>query len=138
MKIFVTILLVLGVLSFLLGCGENKKENAVRKNTDHSIKSSKNKETNNKVNFSIDSYNDVLKNFGQPISTEEFENAGKGEVFPGIRAGIGKYYPPGKKIKIKEAIWSKNDSTEIAVWYTKKQGNWIPFDHFEYDKNTDF
>jgi hypothetical protein len=84
------------------------------------------------------SYGESVKIYGEPVSTEEFENAKEGEVFPGIRAGIGKHYPSGTKIVIKEAIWRKNDSIEIAVWYTQKQNHWLPFSHFEYDKNTDF
>ena len=84
------------------------------------------------------SYEETVRFLGKPLYTEEFENAKKGEVFPGIRAAIGKYYPSGEKIIIKEAIWKKNDSTEIAIWYTRKQDKWMPFGHFEYDKNTDF
>jgi hypothetical protein len=76
--------------------------------------------------------------YGNPQTVEIFDNADKGVVFPGIRAGIGEYYQSGVKIKIKEAIWLKDDSIYTAIWYTKKQNNWVPFDSFEYSKGVDF
>ncbi|MFD2040134.1 hypothetical protein ACFSJW_12245 [Flavobacterium artemisiae] len=84
------------------------------------------------------SFEKALSHYGNPYKTEVFNNAKKGEVFPGIRAEIGKYYKSGIKIQIREAIWNKNDSIQIAVWYTKKQNLWMPFDSFEYNKFTDF
>lgn len=136
------ILLAFGVFSCSLGCG--KKEVTIKKEQHkHSIDSQKQDpdtivENNKDQNLTNLLYEKSLKIYGNPISTEEFENAKEGEVFPGIRAGIGRYYPSGEKIIIKEAIWNKNDSTEIAVWYVKKQNKWMPFSYFEYDKNTDF
>ncbi|WP_165763239.1 hypothetical protein [Flavobacterium sp. AJR] len=84
------------------------------------------------------SYEEALSYYGEPSEATVFENAKQNEIFPGIRAGIGKYYKGGVKISIKEAIWNKNDSIQIAVWYTKKQNQWMPFDSFEYNRHTDF
>lgn len=82
----------------------------------------------------------ALDKYGIPESMERFTNEGeKGSVFPGLRAGINNFYPPGeKKVEILEAIWSENDSMNLAIWYTYKQNKWIPFDHFEYSKDADF
>ncbi|MCY1660174.1 hypothetical protein [Chryseobacterium sp. SL1] len=77
--------------------------------------------------------------YGIPQSMEQFTHIGSDAVVPpGIRTSLYKVFPDGKKVEILEAIWNKNDSIEIAVWYTRKQNKWIPFDHFEYDKTTDF
>ncbi|KAF2507618.1 hypothetical protein EYY60_16820 [Flavobacterium zhairuonense] len=84
------------------------------------------------------SYEKATAFYGNPIKTEVFDNAKENEIFPGIRAGIGKYYKSGIKIQIKEAIWNKDDSIQIAVWYTRKQNQWIPFDSVEYNKYSDF
>jgi hypothetical protein len=84
------------------------------------------------------SYDQAIVLYGKPMAEEVFDNANQGEVFPGIRAGIAKYYKAGVKVKIKEAIWVKNDSIYTAIWYTKKQNNWLPFDSFEYSKGVDF
>lgn len=136
------ILLVLGI--FFCGLGCSKKEIPVKKreykNAIEKQKKYPNIIVENDKGQSITNllYEESVKKYGNPISTEEFENAKEGEVFPGIRAGIGKYYPSGIKITIKEAIWNKNDSTEIAVWYVKKHNKWMPFSYFEYEKNTDF
>jgi hypothetical protein len=84
------------------------------------------------------SYTEAIQLYGKPISSEVFDNAQENEVFPGIRAGIAKHFSAGVKVRFKEAIWLKNDSTYIAVWYTEKQNKWIPFDSFEYGKGVDF
>lgn len=142
MRAHYIILLVLGILFCSLEC--DKKEITVQEREhEKAVKSQKQdtyitEKNNNSQDITKLSYEESLKIYGKPISTEEFENAKEGEVFPGIRAGIGKHYPSGIKITIKEAIWHKNDSTETAVWYVQKQNKWTPFDHFEYDKNTDF
>jgi|GEM_PF-3305557 len=137
------ILLILGIFCCSLGC--SNKEPTVQKQEQTNITKSEKQDTgiivkNNNNNKDITKlpYEESLKIYGNPVSTEEFENAKEGEVFPGIKAGIGKHYPPRKEIIIKEAIWNKNDSMEIAVWYTQKQNHWLPFSYFEYDKNTDF
>ncbi|HZH01162.1 MAG TPA: hypothetical protein VEY32_08775 [Flavisolibacter sp.] len=136
------VLLMLGIFSCSLGC--SNKETIVQKQEQTNITKSEKQDTdiivknNNNKDITKLSYEESLMIYGKPISKEEFENAKEGEVFPGIRAGIGKFYPPGKEIIIKEAIWNKNDTMEIAVWYTHKQNHWIPFSYFEYDKNTDF
>lgn len=84
------------------------------------------------------SYEKALNYYGEPSETTVFENAKENVIFPGIRAGVGKYYASGVKINIKEAIWNKNDSIQIAVWYIKKQNQWVPFDSFEYSRHSDF
>jgi hypothetical protein len=84
------------------------------------------------------SYEKAVLLYGKPVSTEVFDNANEDEVFPGIRAGIAKYYKAGVKVKIKEAIWLKKDSLYIAIWYTKKQNDWLPFDSYEYNEGVDF
>ncbi|MBP1221986.1 hypothetical protein [Flavobacterium sp. 1355] len=120
------ILIFFFCLAVLLGCKDKKSKQIMEKNpaTKEQL-----------LNFS---YKEALEYYGEPIETSVFDNAKENEIFPGIRAGIGKYYKSGIKISIKEAIWSKNDSIRIAVWYTKKQNQWIPFDSFEYDKHSDF
>lgn len=44
----------------------------------------------------------ALDQYGVPESLEQFNNSGeKGTVFPGIRAGINNFFPPGgKKVEI--------------------------------------
>jgi hypothetical protein len=84
------------------------------------------------------SYDQAIVLYGKPMAEEVFDNANQDEVFLGIRARIAKYYKAGVKVTIKEAIWVKNDSIYTAIWYTKKQNNWLPFDSFEYNKGVDF
>lgn len=123
---------VLSICNIQCGKGSKTaiKEKTVQKNVNDAMPIS----TNNIAHLS---YEEAIDSYGEPSSTEEFEN-NAGDRFPGIRAGIRKYYPSGVKATIKEAVWNKDDSTKIAVWYTKKQDRWMPFDHFEYGKNTDF
>ncbi len=109
------------------------------------IVSCNDKKTNNKIvtktldnKISEISYDQAVNSYGNPLSMEVFDNSNEDEVFPGIRAGIAKHYKAGVKIKIKEAIWIKNDSIFTAIWYTKKQNDWIPFDSLEYRKGVDF
>ncbi|MCX8534322.1 hypothetical protein [Chryseobacterium luquanense] len=99
-----------------------------------SVEKVSSKEVSN-INFTT-----ALDKYGVPESIERFDNSGeKGSVFPGMRAEIGNFFPIGsKKTEILEAVWKSNDSMNIAVWYTKKQNKWIPFDHFEYGKDWDF
>ena len=119
---------IIFVFFLLISCfKESKKE----------IKLQKKINTNEAIRLDFIS---ALDQYGVPESIEQFNNSGeKGTVFPGIRAGINNFFPPGsKKTEILESIWSKNDSINIAIWYTKKQNKWIPFDHFEYGKDWDF
>jgi len=113
--------------------------------TDHSKQPLKPQTMKDKENIQIIesaiaelSYEEAVAKYGKTFSTEVFENAKTGEVFPGIRAGIAKYYLAGEKATIREAIWHKTDSIDIAVWYTQKENKWMPFSHFEYNKNVDF
>jgi hypothetical protein len=113
------------VLFALIGCNDKKSNSKVVI-----------KPINQEI--STISYDQAVNLYGKPISTEVFDNANENEVFPGIRAGIAKYYKAGEKVKIKEAIWPKNDSIYTAVWYTEKENKWLPFDSFEYGAAVDF
>lgn len=41
-------------------------------------------------------------------------------------------------IKIREVTWDINSKQNLTVWYNEKDNNWIPIDHFIWDKGIVF
>ena len=84
---------------------------------------------------------DVIRQY-PPILDEIFILGKEGGTITEFRIGLLNIFKveeiENNNIKIREVTWDINSKQNLTVWYNEKDNNWIPIDHFIWDKGIEF
>ncbi|OAB78734.1 hypothetical protein [Cochleicola gelatinilyticus] len=73
--------------------------------------------------------------YGEPFETDRFNMKGGVVEF---RMELYELFDENEDVDLFEATWSKDEDTNITVWYKESNNEWLPVHTMEWEKGLEF